>query len=135
MTGEIFRDSNGFGVSYHFVGMIVMVPHGPGLKQNFLCIHGAPISFLASLFMLSLINVPLISGHRRIVAAVNHVMKLIVAAVFDHRNMVLKVQVMDTHAHSAPALALTIALLPAGPKVTGYILNTHRWSGVYHVMP
>ena len=33
--GEIFRDSNGFGVSYRFVGMIMTVPHGPGLKQNF----------------------------------------------------------------------------------------------------
>ena len=58
--GIIFRDSNGFGVSYRFVGMIMMVPHGPGLKQNFsslcICIHGAPICFLASLFMLSLIN-------------------------------------------------------------------------------
>ena len=57
MTGEIFRNSNGFGVSYRFVGMIMMVPHGPGLKQNFsLCIHCAPVRFLASLFMLSLIN-------------------------------------------------------------------------------
>ena len=32
VTGEIFRDSNGFGV---FVGMIMTVPHGPGLKQKF----------------------------------------------------------------------------------------------------
>ena len=30
-----FRDSNGFGVSYSFVGMIMTVPHGAGLKQNF----------------------------------------------------------------------------------------------------
>ena len=35
VTSEIFRDSNGFGVSYRFVGMITIVPHGPGLKQNF----------------------------------------------------------------------------------------------------
>ena len=39
MTGEIFRDSNGFGVSYRFVGMIMTVPHGPGLKQNFFFVH------------------------------------------------------------------------------------------------
>ena len=39
MTGEIFRDSNGFGVSYGFVGMIMTVPHGPGLKQNFFFVH------------------------------------------------------------------------------------------------
>ena len=39
MTGEIFRDSNGFGVSYCFVGMIMTVPHGPGLKQNFFFVH------------------------------------------------------------------------------------------------
>ena len=39
VTGEIFRDSNGFGISYHFVGMIMTVPHGPGLKQNFFFVH------------------------------------------------------------------------------------------------
>ena len=39
MTGEIFRDSNGFGVSYHFVGMIMVVPHGSGQKENFLFVH------------------------------------------------------------------------------------------------
>ena len=39
MTGKIFRDSNGFSVSYRFVGMIMTVPHGPGLKQNFLFVH------------------------------------------------------------------------------------------------
>ena len=43
VTGEIFRDSidnraiiygdsNGLGVSYRFVEMIMTVPHGPGLK-------------------------------------------------------------------------------------------------------
>ena len=36
VTGEIFRDSNGFG---RFVGMIMTVPHGPGLKQNFVFVH------------------------------------------------------------------------------------------------
>ena len=39
MTDEMFRDSNGFGVSYRFVGMIVTVPHGPRLKQNFFFVH------------------------------------------------------------------------------------------------
>ena len=39
MTGEIVCDSNGFGVSYRFVGMIMTVPHGPGLKQNFFFVH------------------------------------------------------------------------------------------------
>ena len=46
-TSKIFGDSNGFGVSYHFVGMITMVLHGPGLKQtSSLCIDSAPICFL-----------------------------------------------------------------------------------------
>ena len=39
----------------------------PRAETNFSCIHGAPICFLASLFMLSL---PLISGRPQIVAAV-----------------------------------------------------------------
>ena len=39
VTGEIFRDSNGFGGSYCFVGMIMTVPHGPGLKQKFFFFH------------------------------------------------------------------------------------------------
>ena len=69
-----------FAVSYDLVGMIMMVPHGAEAK------HGVPIHFLASL---SLINATfLISGRPRIVAAVNHVMKLIVAAAFDRGNTV-----------------------------------------------
>ena len=40
VTGEILRDSNGFSVSYRFVGMMMTVPH----------------RHLASLFMLGLIN-------------------------------------------------------------------------------
>ena len=39
VTSEIFRDSNGFGVSYRFVEMIMTVPHDPGLKQNFFFVH------------------------------------------------------------------------------------------------
>ena len=56
VTSEIFRDSNGFGVSYRFVGMIMTVPNGPRAETSSLCIHSAPIRFLASLFMLGLIN-------------------------------------------------------------------------------
>ena len=29
VTGEILRDSNGFSVSYRFVGMMMTVPHRP----------------------------------------------------------------------------------------------------------
>ena len=39
VTGETFRDSKCVGVSYCFVGMIMMVPHSPGLKQNFSFVH------------------------------------------------------------------------------------------------
>ena len=40
-------DRNGFGISYHFVGMSMMVPHGPGLRQNFFVhtVHRAPNLF------------------------------------------------------------------------------------------
>ena len=39
VTGGIFRNSNGFSASHRFVGMIMTVPHGPGLKQNFIFVH------------------------------------------------------------------------------------------------
>ena len=39
MTGEIFVTVLAFGVSYRFVGMIMTIPHGPGLKQNFFFVH------------------------------------------------------------------------------------------------
>ena len=48
MTGEIFRDSNGFGVSYPFCRDDYDSTTRPRAETN-LCIHGAPIRFLASL--------------------------------------------------------------------------------------
>ena len=40
VTGEIFHDSNGFGVSYRFVGMIMTVPHcsAQGWNKLLLCV-------------------------------------------------------------------------------------------------
>ena len=52
VTGEIFRDSNGFGSSFCFVGMIDGTTC-TGRNEASLYIHSAPINFLASL---SLIN-------------------------------------------------------------------------------
>ena len=46
MTGEIFRDSNGFGSFLLFC----QDDHGAEAKLHVsLCMHGAPIHFLASL--------------------------------------------------------------------------------------
>ena len=77
MTSEIFHDSNGFGISYSFVGMIMMVRTArtraetklllcaPIIRVTYAC-HagtggggggggGGGYRFLASLFMLSII--------------------------------------------------------------------------------
>ena len=39
--GRVTGDSNGFGVSYRFVGMIMTVLHSPGLKQKLSVINAA----------------------------------------------------------------------------------------------
>ena len=54
---EIFHDSDGFlGVSYCFVGMIMTVTHGPGLKQNFFVHTRCSNPFPRFLVLLSSIN-------------------------------------------------------------------------------
>ena len=63
MTGEIFRDSNGFGVSYHFVGMIMTVPAWPRAEtKQLLCSYIVQRSCFANPFprflvLTSLINI------------------------------------------------------------------------------
>ena len=58
VTSEIFHDSNGFSVSYRFHGRddYDSTPRPRAETKLLLRIHGAPIRFLASLFMLGLIN-------------------------------------------------------------------------------
>ena len=65
VTDEIFRDSNGFGVSYRFV-----------LKQNFFVHTRSMLQSVSLLPCCAEFN----KRHLRIVATVNRMMKLIVAA-------------------------------------------------------